>query len=385
MAPLNIVFMGTPLFATTALKELAADKDGRYSVRLVLTRPDAASGRGKTLVPSPVRVLAEELGIPVETPRSFYAEPSSGFAGLVSTSDKRVVDPDLFARIAATDPDFIIVAAYGAILPREILDLPRYGCINIHGSLLPRWRGAAPIQRAILAGDAEAGVSIMRMEPGLDTGPYCAVAKTPLGEKNTEQLTAELAQLGANLLVDTLPRIAAGTAPWTPQDETLATYADKVEKSELFLDPSLPALENIRRVRASSPQSPARCLICNKPVTVTSVIPSAAKNPAEDSRTESDVAAEPPVILSAAKNPAEDSRTEPDVAVETSALIPPANVQFFNKHLILATPDGTFEVTTLKPDGKNAMSAAAFAAGIKQLQKNSAEPATWHAIERTEQ
>ena len=371
MATLNIVFMGTPTFATTALRELVADQNGRYDVKLVLTRPDAVSVRGKTLVPSPVRRCAEELGIPVETPRSFR----SRIPDLTQPSSCR---DELLARIAATDPDFIVVAAYGMILPQEVLDLPRYGCINIHGSLLPRWRGAAPIQRALLAGDAEAGVCIMRMEAGLDTGPFCAVASTPTGEKNTETLTAELAQLGANLLLEALPRIAAGTTIWASQDETLVTYADKVEKSELALDPSLSALINVRRVRASSSQIPARCTICGKSVTVLK-----AQTIGEDK-----VADKGTVPLSSFYEK-EDRGTVPLSAtlsaspLAVSAGTVPYPVFYENKRLMLATADGFFEVTSLKPDGKKIMPATAFAAGVKELQKGSQSPALWQSIERS--
>ncbi|MDR2587550.1 MAG: hypothetical protein LBC23_04745, partial [Coriobacteriales bacterium] len=247
---MNIVFMGTPAFAVPALEALASE---RFSVRLVFTRPDAASARGKALLPSPVRLAAENLGIPVVTPRSFYAfagdaEHSSERVPLFDVYGKRIVDAELLAHIAAIDPDFIVVAAYGMVLPPQVLELPRFGCINTHASLLPRWRGAAPIQRAILAGDEQLGVSIMRMEEGLDTGAYCAAATTRAAGKNARELTGELAQMGADLLVDALPRIADGSAEWAEQDESLVTYADKVAKQELALDPADSALTNLRKV-----------------------------------------------------------------------------------------------------------------------------------------
>jgi methionyl-tRNA formyltransferase len=315
---MNIVFMGTPSFAVPALRALAADKDGRFLVELVLTRPDAASGRGKTLLPSPVRRCAEELGIPVLTPRG-------------------VASAELLARVATAAPDVIVVAAYGMILPRQLLTLPRHGCVNIHASLLPRWRGAAPIQRAILAGDERAGVCIMRMEERLDAGDVCSVAATSATGKSARELTDELAELGANLLVDALPRVVDGTAVWQAQDETQVTYADKVEKYELALDPDATALTNTRRVLAATPQAPARCVICGRSVTVLSCCPAFERGVA-------------------------------------------GGVSFADRRLLLAAADGSFEVVSLKPDGKKEMPAAAFAAGIPELQKSGQVSATWRGV-----
>jgi methionyl-tRNA formyltransferase len=366
---MNIVFMGTPSFAVAALRALAVDKDGCFSVGLVITRPDAASGRGTALLPSPVRLCAEELNIPTQTPRSFYAyvgeesdgqeserqkhegDGQKGWAGdssffgrtpLFDTRGNRVVDAELLARIAAVEPDFIVVAAYGMILPRQVLNLPRHGCVNIHASLLPRWRGSAPIQRAILAGDKQSGVSIMRMEEGLDTGAVCGVATMPIRGKYTSEVTQGLATLGAELLVKTLPRIADGSVVWTTQDESQVTYADKIEKRELALDPADTADRNIRRVLASSPQAPARCAIADRSVTI--------------------LAAQP-FAFSAASRP-----------------LSAGEARFFDRLLVLGTADGVFEITTLKPDGKKEMPAAAFAAGVRELQKDARIPATWNAL-----
>jgi methionyl-tRNA formyltransferase len=208
-----------------------------------------------------------------------------------------------------------------------VLELPRLGCINIHASLLPRWRGAAPIQRAILAGDEQLGVSIMRMEEGLDTGAYCAVATTPAAGKDARELTDELAQLGANLLVDALLRIADGSAEWVEQDESKVTYADKVAKRELVLDPADSALTNLRRILASTPQAPARCVLCGRPATILEARP-----------------------------------------YGSGPVLPAGSAALINKQLVLATVDGAFEVIALKPDGKKEMSAAAFAAGIREPQ-----------------
>jgi methionyl-tRNA formyltransferase len=388
--------MGTPEFAVLALRALAADESGRLAVELVFTRPDAASGRGKALIPSPVRICAEELGIPVVAPQSFYAmakapdtqtqAQTQGDGSFVLPSPlgsarvaaappppvplfnvrgERVVNAELIARIAAVEPDFIVVAAYGMILPRQVLELPRFGCVNIHASLLPRWRGAAPIQRAILAGDKRVGVSIMRMEEGLDTGAYCAVASTPAGEKNTVELTVELAALGANLLLETLPRIANSAAVWTEQDARGVTYADKVDKRELALDPAVCAKANVRKVLASTPQAPARCIICGKPVTVLA----AAKSDAGQGMRQ-------PVGQGAAPCVTPGGRDHDPPPLHS------CSVSFCDRRLLLATVDGSFEVLALKPDGKKEMAAHAFAVGIKELQKGSEQPATWRAIEQ---
>ncbi|MDR1014103.1 MAG: methionyl-tRNA formyltransferase [Coriobacteriales bacterium] len=352
---MNVVFAGTPSFALPALRALAGDKGGPFAVPLVLTRPDAASGRGKTPLPSPVARCAEELGIPCLRPRSFFRtaegdaaaggaagtggaargstegrEEGQGKVPLFNMRGERLVDAELLARIAAAGPDFIVVAAYGAILPRQVLELPRYGCVNIHASLLPRWRGAAPIQRAILAGDERAGVCIMRMEEGLDTGPFCAAASTPVAGKDARELTCELAVLGAGLLMDALPRIAAGDAPWQEQDEAQVTYAEKVGKRELALDPADTAATNLRRIRASTSQAPARCVLAGRPVT--------AVEAGEQAR---------PV---------------------RGALLPQGTAVFLEGRLVLFAADGAFELVALKPDGKKEMPAAAFALGIKEFQ-----------------
>ena len=331
---MNIVFMGTSKFAVPVLRALAIGLDKgeqAYSVKLVVTRPDAASGRGKALIPSPVRVYAEELAIPVITPQkvSFNAE--------------------LESHIASLEPDFIVVAAYGKIIPQQILDIPRFGCVNIHASLLPRWRGAAPIQRAILAGDAVTGVSIMRMEAGLDTGAVCSFAVTPLAGRNARELTAELASKGAELLLEALPGIQSGTVTWLEQPEEGVTYADKVDKAELALSPAVSVQTNIRRVLASTLQAPARCLIGER------------------------------VARSVTILGAEPVTSGVEARIDTSA---PGRVFSLNNQLIFTTVDGSFAVTSLKPDGKKAMDAGAFVAGFRELQKGSQTSVSWSAIER---
>ena len=226
---MRIIFMGTPEFAVPALKAL---HDAGHDVVCVYTQPPRPAGRGKKLQPSPVQKVAEDLGKAVRTPKSLKsAEAQADFAAL--------------------DADVAIVAAYGLILPQAVLDAPRHGCLNIHASLLPRWRGAAPIHRAIMAGDVVTGVTIMQMEAGLDTGPMLATIRTPINDKTTGELTEELAELGANLMVEALAN-PAGFAP-QEQDDALANYAAKVDKAETRIDWSRPAIEIERQVRAFAP------------------------------------------------------------------------------------------------------------------------------------
>lgn len=230
---MRVVFMGTPRFAAEILDELAEF----HEIAAVYTRPDAVRGRGKALVPSPVKEVAERRGLPVRTPRTLR-------------------DAAVLSELAAFAPDVICVAAYGAILPKEVLDLPPFGCLNVHGSLLPRWRGAAPIERAILAGDEEIGVCIMAMEEGLDTGDYCVCRSLPAGSRTAAELTEELAALGASALLTALAQAEGGNLRWVAQDEALVTYAEKIAKGELNLDPAESAVANDRRVRASAPPIP---------------------------------------------------------------------------------------------------------------------------------
>lgn len=226
---MRIIHMGTPFFAVPALDALVA---AGHEIVAVYTRAPKPAGRGKQLMHSPVHARAAELGVPVFTPRSFR--------------DSAAVDEFL---AVAEGVDVATVAAYGLILPPAVLAAPRLGCLNIHGSILPRWRGAAPIQRAILAGDAITGVTIMQMEAGLDTGPMLAVRETPVAGKTSGDLFAELAQIGAALLVDVL----ATLRPAVPQPETGVTIANRIDKAESHLDCTLPAVELERRVRAFNP------------------------------------------------------------------------------------------------------------------------------------
>ncbi len=226
---MRIAFMGTPDFAVPTLDALAA---AGHDVAAVYCQPPRPAGRGKALRPSPVQRRAEAMGIEVRTPRSLK-------------------DPEAQAAFAALGLEAAIVAAYGLILPRPILEAPRRGCLNVHASLLPRWRGAAPIQRAILAGDRTTGVTIMQMEEGLDTGPMRAVMGTPIDRKTAGELTAELAGLGAELMVEVLARLdRIGPRP-QPQDR--ATYAAKIGKDEARIDFTRDAVEVDRQIRAFNP------------------------------------------------------------------------------------------------------------------------------------
>lgn len=229
---MRIVFAGTPEFAAQALAAILA---AGQSVPLVLTQPDRPSGRGMALKASPVKQLALEHGLQVHQPASLKS----------AESRQPIID---------ASPDVMVVAAYGLILPQAALDIPRLGCINIHASLLPRWRGAAPIQRAILAGDAETGVTLMRMEAGLDTGPMLLKGRLPITDADrVATLHDKLAALGARLIVEALPRLARGELPGEPQPAEGVTYAAKLEKSEAVLDWRQTAVVLSRAVRAFDP------------------------------------------------------------------------------------------------------------------------------------
>lgn len=294
---MRVVFMGTPDFAVPSLSALAEE----HEVALVLTRPDAVRSRGAALEPSPVKAAAARLGVPVLTCSR--------------------IGPEALGALEDARADVFCVAAFGCILPDAVLTMAPLGCVNVHASLLPRWRGAAPVQRAILAGDAETGVSIMRIGAGVDTGPYCAQARCPVPGKGADELTAELASLGAGLLVRTLPELAAGRVRWIEQDEGLVTHAAKISKAELRLDPGVAAEENARRVLASSDAAPARCLIAGKPARVLAAHPTGDGAPA------------------------------------------PGALARRGKRVLMGCAPGALELVSLRPDGRRAMDAAAWAAG----------------------
>lgn len=226
---MRIIFMGTPDFAVPTLDALVA---AGHDVVAVYSQPPRPAHRGKRETPSPVHARAVALGLTVHTPTSLRNAEAQG-------------------QFAAHDADVAVVAAYGLILPQPILDAPRHGCLNVHGSLLPRWRGAAPVQRAILAGDAETGVGIMQMEAGLDTGPVRLEGRTPIAGKTAGQLTAELADLGARLMVDVLADLP-GHPPVAQPDEGV-TYAAKISKDEARIDWNLSAVQVERSARAFNP------------------------------------------------------------------------------------------------------------------------------------
>lgn len=231
-APPRLIFAGSPEFAVPALQALLTA--GQRPVA-AYTQPDRPAGRGRQLRSSPVKIQALAAGIPVYQPATLR-------------------DPAAQAELAALDPDLLIVAAYGLILPPAVLAIPRLGCVNIHASLLPRWRGAAPIQRAILAGDAETGVCLMQMEAGLDTGPVYVRAAMPMVRGMTGgELHDRLATLGAATLQAALPDLLAGRLAPEPQDDAGATYAAKLDKAEAELDWSRPAIDLERQVLAFNP------------------------------------------------------------------------------------------------------------------------------------
>ncbi len=226
---MRIIFMGTPDFAVPTLRALHA---AAHEVVCVYTQPPRPAGRGKKLQPSPVQAAAEGLGIEVRSPKS-----------LKSAEEQE--------RFAALDADVAVVAAYGLILPQAILDAPEHGCLNVHASILPRWRGAAPIHRAVMAGDPVTGITIMQMEAGLDTGPMLATVRTPIEHKTTGELTTELAELGAQLMVGTL-RELKNHQPVAQNDDN-ATYAPKIDKAEARIDWSQDAEMIERLVRGLAP------------------------------------------------------------------------------------------------------------------------------------
>ena len=306
---MRVVFMGTPDFSAAILEELCE----QHEVVAVYTRPDAVRARGNALVPSPVKEVALRLNLPVLTPKTLR-------------------DEEVQSELSRMAPDVICVAAYGALLPAQVLEIPRYCCLNVHASLLPRWRGAAPVERAILAGDSEAGVCIMRMEEGLDTGPYCICRETPILDKTSVELTDELAALGANALLSALVHVEAGKASWISQDESQVTYAHKIEKGELDLNPRMPAIDNVRRIQASSDTHSARCVIAKRGVRVLRA------------------------------RYVDDESTQQLVSD-----LEAGRARFVSKRLFLGCASGALEILKVKPDGKKEMDARAFAGGVQDL------------------
>ncbi len=254
---LRVGFAGTPPFAATAL---AAIIDAGFEVSLALTRPDAAKGRGMKLAPSAVKLLAQARGIAVSQPA-------------------RLKDEAVQGELAAIPLDILVVAAYGLILPAVLLAWPRYGCLNIHASLLPRWRGAAPIVRAVLAGDMQSGISIMQMDAGLDTGPVVTTSVVPIAPRDTAQsLHDRLAAAGATLIVETLGMLARDRRlDVVPQPAEGATYANKIERSEAMIDWTQSAAAIDRKIRAFNPYPAAQTMLAGEPLKIWEAEPAAGR------------------------------------------------------------------------------------------------------------
>ncbi|QTH70393.1 methionyl-tRNA formyltransferase [Pseudoalteromonas xiamenensis] len=230
--PLRIVFAGTPDFAA---RHLAALIDSHHDVIAVYSQPDRPAGRGKKLKASEVKELALEHNIPVYQPENFKSDEAK-------------------AELAALNADVMVVVAYGLLLPKAVLDMPKFGCLNVHGSILPRWRGAAPIQRSIWAGDAETGVTIMQMDVGLDTGDMLHIVTCPIESTDTSaSLYEKLAQTGPSALLETLEQVASGTTHPVKQDDTQANYAKKLSKEEAQIDWTMSAEQIERNIRAFNP------------------------------------------------------------------------------------------------------------------------------------
>lgn len=295
---MRIVFMGTPAFAVPSLEALA----GCHEIALVITQPDRASGRGSAARPTPVKEAALRLGIPVFQP--------SRLSG------------DAVETIAAARPDVIVVAAFGMLLPADVLAIPPLGCVNVHASILPRHRGAAPIERAILDGDAETGVSIMRMEIGLDTGPYALQRTVPIRDRYADAVGDELARTGAEALLETLSALEAGEVEWAAQDDAAATYAAKITKDDVALRPESTVEEAYRRVRASSRRAPARACLGDRELTVVRATP-------------------------------------------VDAQVAPGNVCLVDGVPVLGLADGGLRLDTVRPSGKGDMSGIDWARGAR--------------------
>jgi len=293
---LRIIFAGTPDFAARHLDALLSSE---HQIVGVFTQPDRPAGRGNKLTPSPVKVLAEQHQIPVFQPKSLRPEENQHL-------------------VADLNADIMVVVAYGLILPKAILEMPRLGCINVHGSLLPRWRGAAPIQRALWAGDSETGVTIMQMDVGLDTGDMMHKISCPIETTDTSaSLYNKLAELGPQGLLATLQQLASGTAKREVQNETLVTYAEKLSKEEARLDWSLSAAQLERCIRAFNPWPVSYFTIEDQPVKV----------------------------------------WQATVLAETSGAQPGTIVHADKQGIQVATADGILNLTQLQPAGKKPMSA----------------------------
>ncbi len=253
----RIIFAGSPDFAVPSLRALQAQA---REIVAVLTQPDRPAGRGRVLTASPVKRLALELGLPVLQPQSLKP-------------------PEVQAQLEALEADLMVVVAYGQLLPPNVLELPAHGCVNVHASLLPRWRGASPVQAAILAGDPETGVSLMQLEAGLDTGPVYATRRIAIGERETAgELLVRLAELGAGLLAEALDDILAGRARPQAQPSTGVTYAPRIQKSEATIGWTNTAVEIDRQIRAYNPWPVAETLLDGARLRCWSAVPLAGRD-----------------------------------------------------------------------------------------------------------
>ena len=343
---MNIVYMGTPDFSVKPLQELHK----HHKISLVITRPDAVRGRGKKLIPSPVKQCANALSLPVREATRF--------------------DDELISAVKACEPDVIVVAAYGCIIPDSVLALPRYTTLNIHASLLPRWRGAAPIQRAILSRDEVTGVSIMNVVHELDAGDFCRQASLKIGTQSLDELTDKLSVLGARELLCALSDIEEHKLVWHKQSQTDITYAQKIDKHELLLDPSLSAESNVVRIQASGDAAPARFMMGQKGLRalvgrfVGDEVASA--NVVSNTAASANVVSENAMPESAVSksNASEDSVSESASRAEP---IPAGSVLIQNHRVFLGCASGTLELLRVKPDGKSAMSAHDWSLGLHNV------------------
>ncbi len=315
---MKIIFMGTPRLSADILSDLAKNHD----IVAVFTKKDAQRGRGKKLIPSPVKQVAESLDIPTYTPKTLR-------------------DSEVIESIKNLKPDVICVAAFGMLLPAEILEIPRFGCLNVHTSLLPRFRGAAPIERSILACDKTSGICIMRMEEGLDTGPVCECEEFSIEDLYLEEIENLCAKNGASLLQKALVSLENNSIIWTPQSGEGIIYANKISKGELnpLFEDSMPAI--YAKVRASSESHAAKIMIGKRTVTLISVSPRFFDDSDADQTHH------------------------------------PGDVFLHNHELIMRCQDAYLALLKLKPDGKKIMEGYAFAQGLQGIKQGGI---TWNEI-----
>ena len=336
---MRILFLATSEFALPAFQALLEHPE-LFEICLVVTRPPAPAGRGLKPQPSPISQAASQNGLRVTHPLTL-----SG-----SEYDQ------LLAEIAVLEPDFAVVASYGLLLTEALIATPRLATVNIHASLLPRWRGAAPIERAILAGDATTGVTLQQLRLALDSGPIYSQTSITIGAKPFSQLFAEMAAAGAALLTRDLPLIASGQLLPVEQDESQATYADKLTQAELALSCELDSAANLRRIQAAGVRTPARALVAGRGVRVLAA-----------QAVQGEVVAVLDDMRGGGTGGAAGEGTAKSGISGTVLLV--------NRQLFLSTADGWLCVDELAPDGKRPMSGQAFASGIPELRNT--RRSTW--------